>query len=156
MSVHYCTRICRKSALKIGTENGRCICKKKHKAMSGGLAGRRLRNLAVIVIGVIGLLLLVCEAREPIAPLPSSCSPSFASALASAARPAPDPSELWVFLSFCNRQVRIGIMLLNNTNVRIQRLRCFCSQPLAVLPHLPREAGLWLRSIFVRSTRRSS
>jgi hypothetical protein len=63
---------------------------------------------AIFALLSIALLLPCCAVSKLIAPLPSACAESFASALANAARPAPAPAdstELWVFLSFCNRRV---------------------------------------------------
>lgn len=73
------------------------------------IRARNCRLSAILTVQFISLLLLRCQGQAGISPLPSACADSFASALASVARPAPspaDPNELWVFLSFCNRCVR--------------------------------------------------
>lgn len=74
------------------------------------LDAHRLCPPTMLALLFIASLILGCETHKPIPPLPSLCTPTFASALASAARPAPapaDPNELWIFLSFCNRHVGI-------------------------------------------------
>ena len=89
----------------------------------------RAQLSAILAVQFISLLLLRCQGQAGISPLPSACADSFASALASVARPAPspaDPNELWVFLSFCNRCVRALDIDMNPCSVLL-RLTAQCS-----------------------------